>query len=152
MSTTPQVSRRRALGYAIGTGVVVVAGAAGYLVAENSSVADRDDGYPGRSTPPAGTGSSPAALAAADAIPDGGGLVLTDQRLVLTRSDATVHCFTAVCTHQQCLVTSVSDGAIHCPCHGSAFDANTGAVVQGPASAPLAEIPVTVRDGQVIPS
>ena len=60
-----------------------------------------------------------------------------------------VHCFSAVCTHQGCLVSQVSAGKITCPCHGSAFDANTGAVVNGPAARPLAAVPVTVVNGTV---
>jgi nitrite reductase/ring-hydroxylating ferredoxin subunit len=150
MSSPTNVSRRRALGYATGAGVTVAAGVAGYLVANNSAAAQ-----PG---PPSSEYSRPAggqagtALAALGAIPDGGGVVLADRKLVLTRSGSTVHCFTAVCTHQQCLVTTVSGGAIHCPCHGSAFDAGTGAVVAGPAPAPLAAVPVTVKDGQVLSS
>jgi Rieske Fe-S protein len=43
----------------------------------------------------------------------------------------------------------VTDGAILCPCHGSRFDANTGAVVAGPARQPLAKVPVVVRDNAV---
>ena len=155
MSTSPQLSRRRAIGYAAGTGVTLAAGAAGYLVASNSTAADpgpeSDEYGPPKGGQPSG-GQGGTALAALAAIPDGGGVVLADRKLVLTRSGSTVHCFTAVCTHQQCLVTTVSGGAIHCPCHGSAFDAGTGAVVAGPAPAPLAEVPVTVKNGQVVTS
>jgi Rieske Fe-S protein len=37
-----------------------------------------------------------------------------------------------------------------CPCHGSTYDAATGAVISGPAPAPLATFPVTVVDGEVV--
>jgi Rieske Fe-S protein len=43
----------------------------------------------------------------------------------------------------------VENGAISCPCHGSRFDAATGAAVQGPATRPLGEVAVVVRDGNV---
>ena len=69
---------------------------------------------------------------------------------MITRDGSTVHAFTAVCTHQGCLVREVRDGEIHCPCHGSAFDATTGAVVQGPADEALEPVDVVVRDGEVI--
>jgi Rieske Fe-S protein len=36
-----------------------------------------------------------------------------------------------------------------CPCHGSKFNVETGAVLNGPAQQPLAEVPVTVSGGQV---
>jgi cytochrome b6-f complex iron-sulfur subunit len=57
--------------------------------------------------------------------------------------------YSAICTHRQCTV-GYSDGNLACPCHGSVFDPmNGGAVVNGPATEPLPEIPVEVRDGEV---
>ena len=65
---------------------------------------------------------------------------------VLLASDGgTVVCHTAICTHQGC--TIAASGA--CPCHGSKFNITTGAVENGPAQNPLAEVAVTVSDGQV---
>ncbi len=147
--TQQDLSRRRLLGGAVGLGVTVAAGVAGYAVAANSSAADGGPPSP-EYAPPAGPDAQP--LAAVDAVPDGGGLILKDQKLVLTRTGTQVHCFSAVCTHQQCLVTSVSDGTINCPCHGSKFDVNTGAVVAGPAPSPLPPVAVAVTNGQVVPS
>jgi Rieske Fe-S protein len=46
----------------------------------------------------------------------------------------------------------VADGFLDCPCHGSRFDAETGAVTRGPATQPLAPVPVVVRDGNVYSS
>lgn len=78
--------------------------------------------------------------------------MLTDLELVVTRgSGAEVRCFSAVCTHQGCLVASVQSGRISCPCHGSEFDATTGAVLAGPAPSPLPAVPVSVVDGAVVP-
>jgi Rieske Fe-S protein len=58
--------------------------------------------------------------------------------------------YSAICTHRGCTV-GYSDGNLVCPCHGSVFDpTNGGAVVNGPATQPLPEIPVEVRDGQVL--
>jgi cytochrome b6-f complex iron-sulfur subunit len=57
--------------------------------------------------------------------------------------------YSAVCTHQGCAV-AYDSGQLSCPCHGSVFDpANGAAVVNGPATAPLAEIPVSVEGGSV---
>lgn len=57
--------------------------------------------------------------------------------------------YSAVCTHRQCTV-GYSEGNLSCPCHGSVFDPTSGgAVVNGPATQPLPEIPVEVRDGEV---
>ena len=65
--------------------------------------------------------------------------------VLLASEGGTVVCHTAVCTHQQC--TIAASGA--CPCHGSKFNITTGAVENGPANQPLAEVSVTVSDGQI---
>ncbi len=58
--------------------------------------------------------------------------------------------YSAVCTHQACTV-AYQDGNLACPCHGSTFDpANGAAVVTGPATRPLPEIPVKVEGGEVV--
>jgi cytochrome b6-f complex iron-sulfur subunit len=58
--------------------------------------------------------------------------------------------YSAVCTHQGCTV-AYQDGDLACPCHGSLFDPAEGAaVVTGPATRPLPEIPVKVQGGEVV--
>ena len=49
-------------------------------------------------------------------------------------------CFTAVCTHQGCIVSSVQAGGIRCECHGSAFSIEDGSAVNPPATEPLDEV------------
>lgn len=83
-------------------------------------------------------------------VPAGGGLVLKEQKVVVTRDvDGRVAAFSAVCTHQGCLVSSVSDGAINCTCHGSKFDPATGERVAGPAKNPLPAVSIERRDGAI---
>ncbi len=62
--------------------------------------------------------------------------------------------YSAVCTHQACTVAyRPENGKLACPCHGSVFDpARDAAVETGPARAPLPEIPVEVRGGEVVRS
>ena len=58
-------------------------------------------------------------------------------------------CFSAVCTHAGCTVDFAGSSFV-CPCHGAEFDAASGAVLGGPTSQPLAEIPVALGpDGQL---
>jgi Rieske Fe-S protein len=90
------------------------------------------------------------ALARLADVPAGGGVVLADQKLVLTRNDAgKAFAFSAVCTHQGCIVAEVAGGTINCACHGSKFDASTGQVVNGPARQPLPPVSVQQRDGAI---
>jgi Rieske Fe-S protein len=84
------------------------------------------------------------AIKAAD-IPVGGGRVFDNLKVVVTQpTKGDYKAFTAICTHQGCTVQSVANNVITCPCHGSEFDAATGAVKRGPATAPLAAKKVTV--------
>jgi Rieske Fe-S protein len=50
--------------------------------------------------------------------------------------------FSAVCTHQQCLVSRVQQDQIICTCHQSTYSAKDGSVLSGPA--PRALFPRTV--------
>jgi Rieske Fe-S protein len=152
--TTSEVSRRRVLGGAVAVGTVLVGGAVGYTAVAASGLGDAEPAPEYAPPTPQPTSSSPAApvgteVSTVDAIADGGGAVLADQKLVLVRSGPDVHGFSAVCTHAGCLVDTVTNGEIRCPCHGSVFAVADGSVVSGPASSALATVPVTVHDGKV---
>jgi Rieske Fe-S protein len=69
--------------------------------------------------------------------------------LVTQPTAGQVFAFSAICTHNGCTVAP-GNRELDCPCHGSRFDLTTGAVLGGPAPAPLPQIAVVVQDGKVI--
>jgi Rieske Fe-S protein len=84
-------------------------------------------------------------------IPVGGGKVFSAEKVVVTQpASGTFKAFTAVCTHQGCVVNKVAGGLIKCPCHGSEFSIKDGSVKGGPAPAPLAEKTVAVKNGNIV--
>ena len=95
------------------------------------------------------SGSAPVLTTTAK-VPVGSGEIITPANVVVTQPTAgSFKAFSAVCTHQGCIVGSISNGAIHCPCHGSAFSIKDGSVVNGPATRPLPPVAIKV-DGTSI--
>ncbi|MEU2165374.1 Rieske (2Fe-2S) protein [Streptomyces chengbuensis] len=139
---------------------VVRAGAAGALVvtaAGCSRYGEEDGGGTPPPPTPEGTGgpTRPQApggtpLGTTSEVPEGGGKVFKAEKVVVTQPTAgEFKAFSAVCTHQGCLVGKVANGTIDCPCHGSAFAAEDGAVLKGPATRPLGEKRITVSGGEI---
>jgi Rieske Fe-S protein len=136
--STDGISRRSTLAGAATLGV-----AAPLLVACGSN--GSDDTATDTSTPAAGK-----ELGTTSEVPVGGGKVFGDEKIVVTQPTAgDFKAFTAVCTHQGCLVSQVADDTINCLCHGSKFSAEDGSVVTGPATEGLAAVKVSV-DGDTI--
>lgn len=85
-------------------------------------------------------------------VPVGGGTILANDEIVVTQpTKGDYKAFSAVCTHMQCLVTTVHHGLIICPCHGSEFSIKDGSVVRGPAATPLPSVHIRVANGEVLP-
>ncbi len=91
-----------------------------------------------------------AALTTTDAVPVGSGVILADEKVVVTQAtEGEFKAYANICTHQGCALESISPDGIRCPCHGSVFDVATGEPIDGPADSPLSELPITV-DGDSI--
>ena len=98
-----------------------------------------------------GAGRAGAGLVAAADVPVGGGVALTDQQVVVVQpQEGEFKAYSSVCTHQGGAITRVEDGEMVCSLHQSHFAIDDGDAVSGPASNPLPEVKVRVRDGQVV--
>lgn len=151
--TPDGLSRRHALTGAatVGLGLPLLAACGG---ADSSSATDSSPTTSGSTSGGSGAGGGApaggAALAATSDIAVGGGTIFADEKVVVTQpSEGEFKAFTSTCTHQGCQVASVSDGEIHCTCHGSAFSIADGSVLGGPAPAPLDEVAITVKGGEI---
>lgn len=117
-------------------------------------------GPPGGATnDPSGGGNSATAdaLVATAQVPVGGGVILADQNVVVTQpTKGTFEGFSATCTHQGCLLSTVSSGTINCGCHGSQFSIANGDNVAGPSGEPpgavaaLPKIAVKVKGNDIV--
>lgn len=83
-------------------------------------------------------------------VPVGGCAVFQDSKVVVTQpAEGEFRAFSAVCTHQQCVVSSAPSGDIPCRCHQSFFSPRDGAVVSGPAKSPLPAVEITVEGDEL---
>ncbi|MER5935409.1 Rieske (2Fe-2S) protein [Streptomyces sp. NPDC002054] len=129
--------------------------AAGAAALAGTALAGCGDGDNDTAAVGSGAGEAQAAapareLAAVSEIPVGGGKVFKDQKVVVTQPKAgEFKAYSAVCTHQGCAVTSVTDGKIVCPCHQSFFKVEDGSVASGPATRPLPAAKITVAGDKI---
>lgn len=152
-ATPGRLSRRRALSGVGGVGLTLpfLSACAEDDTAAVPTGSAQDADPPGSTSDetPSGTPDSAGLTATAD-IPVGGGVIFSDSRVVVTQPEAgDFKCFSAVCTHTGCIVTSVTS-TILCQCHASSFDLSTGAVLGGPAGAPLPAVDFTIDKDQVV--
>ena len=82
-----------------------------------------------------------------------GGIALftqaTGKKILVQRTDAGFTALSAICTHAGCTVNFNGTDKFNCPCHGSSFNSETGAVINGPAATPLKNFTTTVAGDEV---
>jgi Rieske Fe-S protein len=129
---------------------VLLAGAGGLLVLAGCSGRSGGPTARGETTNPELAAGK--MLAKVSDVPVGGSISakLSGEDVLIARPAADhVVAFSAVCTHMGCIVKPAG-AEFHCPCHGSRYDAATGAVKAGPAPAALPAIAVHVVDGEIV--
>ena len=76
-----------------------------------------------------------------------------NQMLIYRENAETVHAYSAVCTHQGCIVgvgENESSSPFVCPCHASNYDKVSGASIAGPAPSPLTRHNASIEDGWIL--
>ncbi len=155
LTTLPAVHRRSMLRVAAVGGLALpLVAACGSDDTDSTGAAPSDSPSsespaPSESATDNGAAGAAALVAVAD-VPVGGG-VIVDQRVVVVQpSEGDFKAFSAICTHNGCPVSSIEDGVIVCPCHGSTFNLEDGAVSGGPAPSPLPEIAIRVEGDEIV--
>lgn len=91
-----------------------------------------------------------AAVIRTSEVPVGGGVIVSAREVVVTQPKAKkFRVFSAICTHTGCIVSTVAQRRIGCPCHGSQFRITNGSVHTGPAAAPLPNRAFTIKRGKI---
>ncbi|MGI5424438.1 Rieske (2Fe-2S) protein [Streptomyces sp. CA-179760] len=126
--------------------VVAAAGAAGLTVA--LTACGSDDKASGSSTEQGAGGG--AVLAKTSDIPEGGGKIFKDEKVVVSQPTAgEFKAFSTVCTHKNCPMVDLKDDIISCTCHGSQFSVLDGSVKHEPAVEPLEAKQITVKGDSI---
>ena len=93
----------------------------------------------------------PVELGAADAVPVGGAKAFPEKEVVVSQPEkGQFTAFSGICTHQGATIDKAEKGDFVCPLHGSRFHTDTGKVAKGPATEPLPQMPVKVKDGKLL--
>jgi Rieske Fe-S protein len=83
-------------------------------------------------------------------VPVGSGKIFAADKVVVTQpTQGDFKAFSAICTHQGCVVAEIKGNDIDCTCHGSKFSITDGSVVTGPATKPLESLKVTVSGSEI---
>jgi Rieske Fe-S protein len=154
----PTTADRRTLLRATALGVAAAGvGVTAAACSSNNSVAQGSNATTAQPVDTGAAGSTGAAsagpIATTAQVPVGGGFINQDAKIVVTQPTAGEYkAFSAVCTHAQCTVGSVTNNVILCPCHGSEYSAKDGSVLRGPAPQALAAETVKVSGSNIVAS
>ncbi len=145
-------ARRAVLAVGV-AGVAGVALAACGSGASSSSSSSAASGSSGSGTPPQSPSAAGTVVTTTSEVPVGGAkLAKADGTtwLVAQPTAGEFVCHSGICTHEGCPLTQVVNDEGVCNCHGSRFDANNGAVLQGPATKALPKQSIQVSGTNII--
>lgn len=90
-------------------------------------------------------------LGATSDVAVGSATIFSDRGVVVSQpAEGRFKAFSTTCTHSGCPVDRIEGEEIVCPCHGSRYSIADGSVVNGPATEPLAEQPVSVEGQDLV--
>ncbi|MET0838141.1 MAG: Rieske (2Fe-2S) protein [Marmoricola sp.] len=143
-------SRRALVGGVVGLGVgVPLLAACGSDDRSDSSAGGSSGGSSDSGSSGGGTTSS-GGIATTSEVPVGGGKIFPGEKVVVTQpTEGDFKAFSAVCTHQGCVVAEIKGEEIDCTCHGSKFSIADGSVLEGPATKSLEALKVTVSGNEI---
>jgi Rieske Fe-S protein len=145
VSATPAgASRRAVVGGVVGLGIGVP------LLAACGSDDSGDDSASGSNGSGGTSTTSSGAIGTTSEVPVGSGKIFAADKVVVTQpTQGDFKAFSAICTHQGCVVADIKGEDIDCTCHGSKFSIADGSVITGPATKPLEALKVTVKGNQI---
>jgi cytochrome b6-f complex iron-sulfur subunit len=155
-ATAGRISRERLIRLAAALGTSI-AGASALAACGDNSIGRSSNGTANgdKITARASGGKAPVGsreIAQVSKVPAGSAVTFEDSgspAVLVHLQNGKFAAYSAVCTHQGCTV-AYQNGRLACPCHGSVFDPSKGgAVLYGPAPAPLPRIPVKVQNGEI---
>jgi nitrite reductase/ring-hydroxylating ferredoxin subunit len=72
-------------------------------------------------------------------------------KIAVANLDGALYAFDDGCTHRACSLAEgdLEESSVVCPCHGGAFDLESGEVVGGPPTEPIHTYEVRVEGGMI---
>lgn len=150
-------TRRALLGTAVaGAGAFALAACAAEPTARPSASAGTESSSASAAPSESASGEASSGgqdLGAVSEVPVGGGKTFTlgeESILVTQPRSGEFRAFSAVCTHQGCIIMDVIANEAQCNCHGAKFDGESGAVLGGPAQRALKSYTVAVENDRIL--
>lgn len=156
-TSSANLDRREVVRIGLVAGLALLGGLLGRLLKSSSVKKSQPVNTSSNSSNAAGGSANGASvLLALSRLPVGAAYNFTaangDPAILIRTGNSRVSAFDAICTHAGCTVQyDPGSKTLICPCHGAQYDPlSHGAVLAGPAPAPLAEIKVKIDGSSIV--